>query len=45
MIACEQIRVHAVVVVCFSDPGLHRIWCCPVLHHSEVMSFSFVWVM
>jgi len=25
MIACEPIRVHAVVVDCFSDPGLHRL--------------------
>jgi len=37
MTACKQIRVHSVVVDCFSDPGLHRIQCCMVLHHSGVM--------
>jgi len=29
--------VHDVVVDCFGDLGLHRIQCCMVIHHSEVM--------
>jgi len=40
MTACEQIRLRAVVVHCFSDSGLRRIRCCTVLHGSEVMSFK-----
>jgi len=40
MVACEQIRVRAVVVDSFSDPGLRRIRCCTVLHRSEVMVSS-----
>ena len=35
--AYEQIRVHAMVVDCFIDPGLCRIHCCMVLHYSEVI--------
>jgi len=40
MTACEQIRVWTVLVDCFSDPGLHIIQCCMVLHHNEIMSFN-----
>ena len=40
MTACEQTRVHAVMVDCFSDLSLCRIWCCMVLHHSKVMDWS-----
>jgi len=40
MTACERIRVRAVVVQCFSDPGLRRIRCCRVLHRSEVIVAS-----
>ena len=29
--------VHDVAVDCFGDLGLHRIQCCMVIHHSEVM--------
>jgi len=40
MTACELIRVHDVMVNCFSDLGLCRIGCCMVLHHSEVIVSS-----
>ena len=40
MTACEQIRVRAVVVDCFSDPGLRRIRCGTVLHRSLATSFN-----
>jgi len=42
MTDCEHItiRVHAVVVDCFSDPGLPRNQRCTVLHHCEVMSLK-----
>ena len=37
MTVCKQIRVHAVVVDHFSDPDLHRIQCCAVVHRNKVM--------
>jgi len=40
MIVCKLISVRAVVVDCFHDLGLCRIWCCTVLHRSEVMVLS-----
>ena len=40
MTACEQIRVRAVVVDCFSDPGLRRIRRATVLHRSLATSFN-----
>jgi len=33
MCACEQIRVHAMVIDHLSDPGLHRILCYTLLSH------------
>jgi len=40
MTACEQTRVCAEVVDCYSDAGLCRIQCCAVLHCNEAMSFT-----
>jgi len=37
MTTCEQINICYGVVDCFIDLGLHRIHCCMVLHHSELM--------
>jgi len=40
MSVCEQTRVRAAVIDCFSDPGLRRLRCCTVLHRSEFMPFN-----